>query len=418
MKLFEMFVEFTATGASTVKAEVLGLKAGADALGAALTAAGAAGVKALGGVTAAAATAAAAVTGALGTAVRTAAGDWHDFLGGIAAGAARAGEGLRTLLGPALGLVSGLALTGIRNSAFGDIFAFQWAELARQIGSLFLPQIRAVSAALQQVINWSRGLTGEQQATYRQLLLTGAGLLAVAAALPRLVAGFEALRAVTAGVRVAMLALSAHPLIAIATAIAAVVVASYSLEEITAGVGKALEVVGAIARPILDAWVETVGELGRAFRTLGGEILKALQIEFPEELKDIAKFIRDVRFTKEQELKHGEGPPAWLSVATAFLSAPAEVLGLDTWLEKKFTGGKLLEAPTQGKHEELGLRGGQVESLDQTFKRLNAAALRATAGGMDEQQKQTSLQERIANAVDTIVAAVGVAAAANPPVVH
>jgi hypothetical protein len=311
--------------------------------------------------------------------------------------------GVRAALGPVALLVGGLAAAGVARSAYGGIFALQWAELSRQIASLFVPQLNAVAAGLQRVVGWFQHLSGAQQETLRHLLLTGAGLLGVATVLPKIVAGFQAMTAVMTGARVALMALSAHPVIAIATAVGAVVTASYSLEEITSGLSKAFEVVGAVARPIFDALKDAVTELGGAIRQMGQALAEALGVKVPDDLKGFAKFVKDARFTKQQQQRE-EGMPEWMRKVTNV----TDPFGIHHWLTNQLLARPMLEAPEKKvPHEELGPGGGQVESLEQTWRRLNAGAMRASATGMTEAQKQTDYQKRIAEATEKMAGTTG-----------
>lgn len=189
-------------------------------------------------------------------------------------GATQAISGMVRLVAPAAAALTGWATAGVMASSAGQVLSIQFAELSRQIGSLFMPQVRMLLRGMQDLVRWFQGLTGAQQAGLRAWALMLAGFAAAAVALPIIVGGFKALVAVIAGLKVVLAGLNllmmTNPVLlavgAIAAAavlaaagIAALVVATIGWEEtlkLAASVGQGM--VG-MFQDIADAIRDAVG---------------------------------------------------------------------------------------------------------------------------------------------------------------
>ena len=63
---------------------------------------------------------------------------------------------------------------------------FQLGEIARQIGSLFVPEMQKLIGLLQQAVNWFRNLSGDQQRALAHAIEFSIGIKLVSKALAAL----------------------------------------------------------------------------------------------------------------------------------------------------------------------------------------------------------------------------------------
>jgi hypothetical protein len=124
-------------------------------------------------------------TGGLGKSL-----DGLNKLGGLAQGA------FNSLTGTIMGFVS----AGLQGTVAGAALEYRWQMLNREIATVFLPVINEVIGYLQEGVNWFRSLSQEQVDSYRKWILIGVGVLAVVAAIPKLIAGFGLVKMALSGI--------------------------------------------------------------------------------------------------------------------------------------------------------------------------------------------------------------------------
>ena len=304
----------------------------------------------------------------------------------LSEGAGHVAIGLSLVVAP----LQGMALAGISASGAGQIMSLQFAELNRQIGSIFVPTVNLFMERMSALIRWFQGLSGEQQKALRQWGLTLAGMALVGGYLPRLTASYQAL---SAAVSVAGKALALIPLsnpIALATiGMAALLASTYSWEDVLDGIKTAARDLHATFKDLGSA----MRDIGESTRTVSDSL-------------GLTKTSGESLLAKAWKLSNGSIPGSLLQASVnpdKFKSPWAGLLG-----SALFPGFSLLSDAARGlgwspkgegppeSRKELPPALGAMEGVDQTWRRI---AMRSrTVGGMAEKseaEKQTGLLEDI-----------------------
>src|SRR5262249_54126065 len=85
----------------------------------------------------------------------------------------------------------GWVRAGLAGTAQGNLLAVQFQLLSRQVASIFLPTINALTDGIQRLRVWMEGLTGVQQKLIQHFLEGSIATLAVIKILPFLSAGLR-----------------------------------------------------------------------------------------------------------------------------------------------------------------------------------------------------------------------------------
>jgi hypothetical protein len=221
-------------------------------------------------------------------------------LGTVAAGVAHGAASLGAALAPATMTLYGMATAGVAASGAGQLMSFQFAELNRQIASLFVPQINAVIKALDQTIRFFRGLSGEQQSQLRTLGLVAGALTATAVALPMLASAYRGVTAAAAAFQVVSVALVANPwtlaFVAVAAVISAAVLAGSDWKTV-------LLEIGAIANQLKEPFMDLAAvlkEVGKDMRALRDQVMPGVEFQkFANQVTGLQAVINTYRGIKQ-----------------------------------------------------------------------------------------------------------------------
>lgn len=363
-------------------------------------------------------------------AVNAALGSVQKQAAAVQAGLNAAAAAVESSLGRVTAALEGWARAGLAGSVEGDRLAFSMTQLARSIGGLFRPEIEAAGAALDKVTNFIRSLTPEQKEMIARWAEAAATGVAVALVLPRITAGLQmvvgGLRAVTGAVVGLLSGTGIGALLPLLGFAASALISFFAASEVAKGgfgkladtVGKFLDAIGGALGPILEklgdwlaaAWkaaaplievvVDLVGRLGKVFGELFemaapilDELLGVFQALVPI-LADVVELIGDVLVGAFKLLK----PVLQVAfdILKQMLAAVREVLGAIDWMLKKLGLGrtqaaeavKELARPEErrpGERSRLTERATGFESLEQTFARIQVAALKT--GGKDPNEE-------------------------------
>lgn len=131
--------------------------------------------------------------GAFGAAAITVGEQVRKSVGGMTAGVQAFASVAQTAFAGAVASVTGFARAGLQGTAEAARLSVQFQFLSREIASVFRPVVDSVTTQIAQLVEWFRGLTGEQQ---DNLLAWAKGAvvgLTVAAILPKVFVGIQAL---------------------------------------------------------------------------------------------------------------------------------------------------------------------------------------------------------------------------------
>ena len=345
-------------------------------------------------------------------------------LAGIEKAAGTIGMAVSNSFGTAVRFVEGFVRQGLAASAMGDYLNYQMSELARQVGSVFVPVFQAASEKLQQVINWFRNLTGEEQAQLRFWGMVSFGVLTASAALPKVIAAFSGLDTAIRGIGTAMGVLAAHPLVAIGVAIAAAVTASGRWKEIIESIGNAagriadkfkdsglaqsfekiFKSIGRVLEPVIDVLVRAIGLFADTFLIVIDVLdpfIRALEIA----IEGVAIIVE-----KASSLinKGGSSTSAVLAGGAAGAAIGSVIPGLGTVLGGAIGAVMGLLVPADVENEqrarrqrtpqarnELTPHAGGFMSLQAAYERLTLASLRASGalGKTPQEESRDWLQK-------------------------
>lgn len=183
-KLAELFVEFTTKGVAAVGGALGLVKKDIDAVKEGTRAAGDAGEKSFKGMANDAANAAKANKG-LGDGL----GKTQTVLEKLQAGAAAFGNKAAWAFALGSASILGFVKSGLSGTTAGELLTYRMQFLSREIASVFLPIVRALSDQIGRLVDWFRKLTGGQQENIRTWVLAGLGALAFMKLVPLVIGG-------------------------------------------------------------------------------------------------------------------------------------------------------------------------------------------------------------------------------------
>lgn len=334
-------------------------------------------------------------------------------LGTVAAALAEAFSQLGRAILPATAALFGWATAGVMASSAGQVLGYQFQELSRQLGSLFMPQIQWLMRTGTDLILWFQSLSGAQQRGLRNWLLLAGGVSAVAVAMPVLgmavrgvISGIQALSVVAAGARMALIGLNM-----------AWVMSPVGL--VITGIVAGLALIVAATTDWRDA-MNALSAAGRAIQGPFDDVVKAIR-EAVAAVKELRKLMGEkpgaekgwmtegVEWMRRHHARRTE-IASWTNLASPLLraiGAKDAAKGMDTmWgVASPFNqiaaliGGMFGWDPTAKKKEgegeprqELHPKLGGFEEVDQTYRRIAEAAIRAT-GGMEKSPEEQALEE-------------------------
>jgi len=165
--------------------------------------------------------------------------------------------------------VMGFVSAGLAGTAEGERLNLVMTRLNQSIASIFTPAIHAAIDKLNQLTNWFRNLSGNQQEQIRNMVGMGVAFLGVATIVPKLISAVVALSTAF------KTAFTNHPVLMIISAIASLLVtteqgraaigkmgaALLPLASIATSFAKALEPIAAMLNKIVDAAVTIIAPM-------------------------------------------------------------------------------------------------------------------------------------------------------------
>jgi hypothetical protein len=317
-----------------------------------------------------------------------------------------------------------MAYAGLASSQFGHLFGMQFQELARQIGSVFVPTATAGSEALQKLIGWFQGLSGDGQAGIRWTMLFGLGLSTAAATLPRIISGLEGvvglLKMAKDFVPALAMTFAGNPVLASAIAIgglATVGMAQKSgvgLGDVLSGAGHGLAGAG---HGIAAFW----GGLGSMIGRAGTGVADFFGMDSLLSDGRTAGGAATITGGKDKSpsASQGDGGRGWYSSYRDRLETAR--MNKTSWWDAAqsnwnplfaagdyFAGYKGLPEhlggkPTKGQdRNELPPQGGGWESMEQTYRRIASTAVNVGVVGSTFENKMEEITATIASTLTSI----------------
>jgi hypothetical protein len=345
-------------------------------------------------------------------------GEVRKQLDGVQQGAAAVGRVANYGFAAATGAVLGWVRAGTQGTGVGDLLALRFQLLSRQIASVFLPAIEAVSDRVQKAVEWFRSLDGVQQDQIQRWALTGIAVLGVATVLPKVVAGvqaltvaFGALRVATGGVAGVIGAVVAG---AVALGVGAIVAEDGvgGLVEVLApflqlakDIGSILatllvpaaQAMGAVIRAVSGFVAENIGFFRALILTLGAAFVAVKAYAAALYLVVAAQRAVAVASAVVTAL---QGPRGWAQLAAGLAIAGASAVALKKLFDT-LGAGKGADWPDLAKggqgagRRDVGSATPIVfEGLANLNRRLQIAAFKQGDAGKDVQEKQLDVQER------------------------
>ncbi len=296
-----------------------------------------------------------------------------------------------------LGL-AGWVTAGVMASSSGQILGYQFAELSRQIASLFTPIIRALIDQMGALIRWFQNLSGAQQAGLRYIALFIAGLTAVAFVVPILVGLIKGLIAVftamTAAIAAMNFVLLTSPVFLIAAGVAALAAAALAVGVAFLGWERSLKIVGELVSLAATAAADLAHIMGEAF---GGEGREAKAFD-PGAF--LGSMLTGTNF--------GEGQDGVTASERLSRSVRASMRGLIQPIGQGSRGllpdlTNLFAPGADMGREELAPRMGGFENVEATYRRIAEASIKI-GGGTDKTPAEQAVEElqKIVRSAQTI----------------
>lgn len=302
----------------------------------------------------------------------------------------------------AAGAIMGFVRSGLHGTAQGELLAYQFQLLSREIASIFLPTIQDFIGALQSTIDWFRALDSAQQKNIERWVTVGA------------VVGIA-----TVALRAFILTLLVNPLnlafLALAVAIGFAIKALLDLEDQGKKAMKDRE------RYAQGEFQKTELANSEAAKFISGGKDQKEKIERAD--AEIAKWRRKIAELEEENKppqKTGFGPWDWMREKGFMFGRGMDVLmngstdpKTDELMKAKMehqialrmrhAGGAELAGVEDPKkrHNELTLSGGHFEGVGETYRRIAQAASRTSVmeqlgrQQLDEQKGARSDLQRI-----------------------
>jgi len=335
--------------------------------------------------------------------------------------AKRHADGVRAV-GLAFAAVSGTTLAwvraGLQGTVEGERLSFTFQQISRQVSGVFLPAINAVTRALEHVLNWFRGLSGEQQGLIGKMTLLTVGLTGTSFAFLKLKANVQALSPALMSAGQAMAtAFAANPVLGVIAAIGVLLTTTEegraalgsifesakpavealvkTLATVAAGLAPAINLVAGLmqifAESPVGAFTIQVGALTAVFFVLGNVIVAALTrgaAAIAAATVGMTAMARSTVMTTGAVGVLG-GALKLLVAANPILLAAAAIAGLLAAVSGSSNAGEGAMP-----HQEVTQSGGGSESLEATWDRLQSAASKSDPA-MQQRQEQIDLLRQI-----------------------
>jgi hypothetical protein len=323
---------------------------------------------------------------------------------GLANGAATLAGSMRSLLGP----IEGYTRAGISASYYGDILNIQFAEISRQVASLFVPQIEMAIGAIQSIVTWLRNLTGSQQEGLRNLVLFAAGFTAILTVGARVISVFNTIRTAIMGISAAIYA---NPIGIAIGAIALVVAGVVSLftrwDSVLEQIGDTASKIGKIFGKVFGAISNSISNYLKKIE----EANKAYDEKMDPEgrLKGMGWEGRDVSASRRRDNWYEGGKDAealsarkkdqqgvamaQLHQFSALIANPLNFTNQIDFASRMADGFQTKLAPD--KKDQIPLKGGPFEGIESTYKRITMATMKFGGSGKTTQEQQLDLLEKI-----------------------
>jgi phage-related protein len=271
--------------------------------------------------------------------------------------------------------MAGFVAAGLRGTVQSEALAFHFERLARAVADIFAPAINQVIGAIESLANWFRGLSDRQKDLIAAFAITGAAIVvlagvavaaivAVKIAVNALTAAFAALNVVSGGILII---------------IGAIITAGAALVALTASTEKGREALSKLWKAIQPIF-EALGELF----SLSVDLLTPLI----DAIAGIAQVIADILVPQFK---------AWAAALRTIITG-MERLGI---LRRQEEG--------QSKRARVEPGGGGFEKIEDTFRRVQLAGLKADIGtsAKSVEEKQLEAQQMANQKLDTIAERVG-----------
>lgn len=200
----------------------------------------------------------------------------HAKLEDLDKGARQVGQTMQTAMGFGIAMavdrLRGFAMAGLQASSMGTVLNFQMAELSRQIGSLFVPEIQKASELLGDLVRWFQNLTGEQQRSIAHWIEFGGILVAASTILPRIVGMFNGLAGAVELVSTAFQGLSLTPLGLVAAGLVGLITVTGNWGNVLKSVGESF---AKLAEPMKRLW-ESLSKVFERLATALAPIIDSL----------------------------------------------------------------------------------------------------------------------------------------------
>lgn len=163
----------------------------------------------------------------------------------------RGALGVAAAYGVLTGMMGSWIRAGMQGTVEGERLGMTMQLLSREVASVFTPAIHGLTNALQNVLQWFRGMSGETQQTIGKVAGIAVAFLGLATILPKIAAGIKMMG------ESMMAAFAANPILTVVAAIAALLV---NTEAGRAAIGSLISAVA----PLADALGKTIGSIMEA----------------------------------------------------------------------------------------------------------------------------------------------------------
>jgi hypothetical protein len=342
---------------------------------------------------------------------------------------AKFGTVARLALAGATASVVGFVRAGLSGTVEGNYLSLQWQMLSREIASVFLPLIRTLTSLVQQLVVKFQQLDGEGQKNVRNMALMAGGAGVLLGILPKLASGFGSIGTSAAQIAMAFgaTAVSAGPIgiaVAALAAVAVVVAGAFALAysrsaELRASVQKLIGVVQELYERMKPIFTQLFDAFARGMTVIIERVLvplfkwaanqfmlswnnaiSAVQIALLG-LSSLLAAVSDALATLLDSVRKNMLLIAAVMPALAVAALAADKAGADAALRKANDAvaiaqqlakdldalkvdpnRKLPKKPNDGP-DRVRQAGGGAESAESTFRRLQDAVYRISAGEDD-----------------------------------
>ena len=342
--------------------------------------------------------------------------------------------------------VGGFMRQGIASSGWGAMIGLQFQFISREVASLFLPAIQQATHWLGNITGWFRSLSSSQQDNLAKWITLAAAAAGAAVYLPRIANLFS-------GLKLAMMGFTANPLLAVIAGMVGLMATTEEGRESLASFAAAFAEIGAtIAEMFAPAlkWVAdllsssagkwivfgtvaafaifkitgaliamqaAMGPVGWisallagitigivAFSSMGGRAGKAFVDGLVKEIKagrktmeEAVAQIREEGERKKEDAAEEAKERGFVGGVTAMLFSPKiDQLRIDAETQEQE---RRLRDKTKGGHRDIGMAGGPFEGVEQTWQRLQVAAMKISSPELQEAKQQTDWLQKIWQAI-------------------